>query len=77
MVGPTYSIALAYAAKKDADAVFAWLEKARATHKIDMTQAEVAPELEPFRSDPRFAAILPRPSDFADPFLERVKIIRE
>src|SRR5215469_10478253 len=31
MVGPLYNIAIAYAAKKDADAVFAWLGKAKAT----------------------------------------------
>src|SRR5579884_990736 len=77
MIGPIYNMALAYAEKKDADNTFAWLEKARATHRIDMTQAEVAPELAPYRRDPRFAAVLPRPSDFADPFVERAKIIHE
>ena len=71
------NIAIVYAAKQDADHAFEWLGKAKATRKIDMTQAEVAPELAPFRSDPRFAAILPKASDFADPFMEPVKIIRE
>ncbi len=77
MVAPLYSIALAYAAKHDADEAFEWLGKAKATRKIDMTQAEVAPELAEFRADPRFASILPAPSDFANPFVEPVKIIRE
>jgi hypothetical protein len=77
MVAPLYNIALIYAAKQDADRAFEWLGKAKATRKIDMTQAEAAPELAPFRSDPRFASILPKPSDFANPFVEPVKIVRE
>jgi len=77
MVAPIYQIALSYAAKQDADHVFEWLGKAKATRKIDMTQAEMSPELGPFRSDQRFAAILPKLDDFANPFVEPVKIIRE
>jgi len=42
MVGPLYNIALAFAAKKDTIAIFEWLQKAKATRKIDMSQAEVA-----------------------------------
>src|SRR5215471_4427573 len=77
MVAPLYQIALSYAAKQDGDRVFEWLGKARATRKIDMTQAEVSAELAPFRSDPRFTVMLPKPSDFANPFVERVRVIRE
>jgi hypothetical protein len=77
MPAPFYNIAIIYAAKQDADHAFEWLGKAKATRKIDMTQAEAAPELAPFRSDPRFATILPKAADFADPFVEPVKIIRE
>jgi tetratricopeptide (TPR) repeat protein len=50
MAGPLYDIAIAYATKKDADRVFDWLRKAKATRKIDMTQAEQAADLAPFRS---------------------------
>jgi hypothetical protein len=77
MVGPLYSIGLIYAAKQDSDRAFEWLGKAKATRKIDMTQAEVAPELAALRSDPRFASILPKAADFANPFVEPVKIVRE
>jgi hypothetical protein len=77
MTAPLYNIALIYAAKRDADHAFEWLDKAKATRKIDMTQAEAAPEFAPFRSDPRFAALLPKAADFADPFVEPVKIIHE
>src|SRR5437660_9545805 len=62
MVAPLYNIALIYAAKEDAGRAFEFLGKAKATRKIDMTQAEAAPEMAPLRSDPRFAAILPKPA---------------
>ncbi len=77
MVGPIFNIALAYAAKGDADHALEWLAKAKATHKIDMSQAAVAPELAGLQSDARFAAILPSPADFQNPFVEPVKILRE
>jgi len=77
MVAPIYSIGLAYAAKNDPDHAFEWLRKAKSTGKIDMTQAESAPELASLRADPRFASVLPKPSDFEHPFVEPVKIIRE
>ncbi len=38
---------------------------------------EVAPELAAFRADSRYPPLLSQPSDFADPFVEPVKIIRE
>lgn len=77
MVAPTYNIAIDYALLKNPDLMFDWLRKAKATTKIDMSQAAEAPELTPYKSDPRFAAILPKPSDFENPFVEPVKIIRE
>ena len=61
----------------DKDQAFAWLGKAKATHKIDMTQIEATPELASLKGDARFAALLPSPEDFKNPFVEDVKIIRE
>lgn len=74
---PYYNIGLAYAAKGDADHAIEWLGKARETHKIDMTLMEGAPELKSLRSDPRLAALAPTAKDFADPFVEPTKILRE
>ena len=37
-----------------------------------MSQAAEAPELAPYKSDARYAAILPQPSDFENPFVEPV-----
>ena len=40
-----YSLGTAYALRQDASAAFQWLERARATRKLDMTQIESDPNL--------------------------------
>jgi len=72
-----YNIGVVYAMKGDADAAFEWLAKAKATRTLDMTQIERDPSLAPLVGDPRFRGLLPRPEEFADPFVEPVRIIRE
>jgi tetratricopeptide (TPR) repeat protein len=74
---PLFNLAVVYALKQDEDQALAWLVKAKATHKLDMTQIEVTPELAPLKSDPRFLELLPKRQDFDNPFVEPVKIIRE
>jgi hypothetical protein len=77
MPTPLFNLGLVYAMKQDKDQAFAWLAKAKATRKIDMSQIEEAPELAALKKDRRFAALLPTRADFDDPFVEPVKIIRE
>lgn len=77
MPTPLFNLGVLYAQKGDRDQAFAWLTKAKATRKIDMTQVEATAELEGLRIDPRFRSLLPSPSDFDNPFVEPVKIIRE
>ncbi len=72
-----YNIGVAYALKQDKEQAFRWLDKARTTHKLDMTAIQVDPDLVSLRGDPRFEALLPKPEEFANPFVEPVKIIRE
>jgi hypothetical protein len=74
---PLYYIGVVYGAKHDANRAFEWLDKAKATHKIDMTQVETAPDLEWLKADARFRALLPTADDFAHPFVEPVTILRE
>jgi FG-GAP repeat protein/VCBS repeat protein len=74
---PLYSLGIVCAAKGDREGAFRWLSRAKQTRKIDMTQVEVAPEMEPYRGDPRYARLLPRPEDFRKPFVEPVTILRE
>jgi hypothetical protein len=73
----TYNIGTVYAKKKDADRAFEWLGKARATGKMDMTLIQVDADLAALSSDPRFKALLPSKADFARPFVEDTRIIRE
>ena len=74
---PLFNLGVLYAQKGEKDQAFAWLAKAKATHKIDMTPVEVTPELTALKSDSRFATLLPSRADFDAPFVEPVKIIRE
>jgi hypothetical protein len=74
-----YNIAVGYVMEGNEDAAFEWLEKAKATKKLDMTQIEVDEDLKPLATDPRFKALLPKPADFANPFVEseNVVVLRE
>jgi len=74
---PIFSIGIVYALKGDREQALVWLGKAKSSHKIDMTQLEVAPNIAALKADPRFKALLPTRKDFDDPFVEPVKIIRE
>ena len=42
-----------------------------------MSQLEADDDLKPLRGDPRFASLLPKPDDFANPFVECVHVVRE
>ena len=72
-----YSIGSVYAAKHDTQQAFEWLERAATTHRYDMTQITDDAALVDLRGDPRFAALLPKPAQFENPFVEPVKVIRE
>lgn len=72
-----YWLGSAYAAKGDASQAFEWLARARDSRRYDMTEMTVDEDLKGLHADPRFAALLPRPEDFENPFVEPVKIIRE
>jgi hypothetical protein len=72
-----YSLGTAYALKQDPAAAFEWLGKAKATRKLDMTQIESDADLSALKTDARFRALLPTAVDFAEPFVEPVKVIRE
>src|SRR4051812_46137371 len=56
-----YNTGVAYALKGDKDAAFTWLEKAKATKQLDMTQIQADTDLTSLTSDPRFNALLPKP----------------
>jgi hypothetical protein len=72
-----YSIGTLYALKADADTAFEWLSKAKATGRLDMTQIETDTDLAALEKDARFRALLPKPEEFAHPFVEPVVVIHE
>jgi FG-GAP-like repeat/FG-GAP repeat len=72
-----YGIGVIYARKHETDKAFEWLGKAKASHRMDMTMMQTDATLDSLRSDPRYASLLPTPGDFANPFVENVKILRE
>ncbi len=77
LVNPLYNLAAVAALKGDKEAAFEWLGKAKATHRADLTGLQQDDDFSSIKDDPRFAALLPQPADFAQPFVEDVKIIRE
>lgn len=72
-----YGLGSVYAAQHDADHALEWLARAAATHRYDMTEMSADTSLAEYRNDSRFVALLPRPADFENPFVEPVRIIRE
>ena len=71
------NMGVAYAAKSDPDSAFAWLGKARATRRVDMTQLAGNPAIAALTTDPRYASLLPTADDFKNPFVEPTKILQE
>jgi hypothetical protein len=72
-----YALGTLYASKGDQDQSFQWLERARGTRRYDMTQLSQDKEVDALRSDPRYAGLLPEPGEFANPFVESVRVLRE
>jgi FG-GAP repeat/Tetratricopeptide repeat len=72
-----FNLAKAYAARQHIDQAFEWLQRARASKRIDMSQLEADDDLKPLERDPRFTSLLPGPADFASPFVEDVHVLRE
>jgi Tetratricopeptide repeat/FG-GAP repeat/FG-GAP-like repeat len=72
-----YNVGVVHALRGEKDLAFEWLRKAASGRKVDMTQIETDPDLASLKEDPRFAALLPGPDEFANPFVEPVKILRE
>lgn len=57
---PPYAMALVHAGLGETDEVFAWLEKAYATHDVHLIYLPVDPKWDPYRTDPRFVLLVNR-----------------
>jgi len=56
-VGAAFQIAVLYAARKNPDKMFEWLDTAYATHDSGLSQMAVTPLFLPYVNDPRFIAV--------------------
>ncbi len=72
-----FNLAGVYALQGQTDSAFALLARARSSHNYDMTQLEVDSAYISLRSDARYKPLLPTPADFANPFVENVKVLLE
>ena len=72
-----YGLGLTYGQRGDFDRAFDWFTKARASHRVDMTQLTTEADAAALRTDPRFPALQPMDDEFRNPFVESVRILRE
>jgi tetratricopeptide (TPR) repeat protein len=57
---PPYAMALVHAGLGDRDAVFTWLDRAFEARDVHLVYLTVDPKWDPYRTDPRFDALLTR-----------------
>ena len=72
-----FRAAILEAARGRREQALGLVEKLGAGGVFDMDLLREAPELAPFQTDPRFAAAMFSPDDFAEPFVEKVKVIHQ
>ncbi len=72
-----YNVALVHAAMGHTDSAFAWLSRARETGAVDLTGMDRDPRTASLREDPRYHELFPSKEEFARPFAEDARIIRE
>jgi Tetratricopeptide repeat/FG-GAP repeat len=72
-----YNSACIQALKQNKEEAFKLLKELRDSGSFDMSQVTSDDDLKSLRDDPRFGNLIPRPEEFANPFVEKVKIIHE
>ena len=72
-----YDSACLYALKDNKDEAFKMLGQLRESGSFDMSLVLSDDDLKSLRSDARFDKLIPKPEDFANPFVEKVRIVHE
>ncbi len=72
-----FNLGTAYAMRGDLDQAFEWLFKAKETNQVNMTNIGISPSAAKLQNDPRYKKLFPTKAEFADPFVEKVKIIHD
>jgi len=66
---------LSYASESKPDDAFVWLQKAKDTGAMDMTQIGLTAEGLTLEEDPRYRELFPSVEEYADPFVESTEIL--
>lgn len=72
-----YNSACLYALKHDKEEAFKLLRRLRESGNFDMSLILSDDDLKSLKDDPRFDNLIPKPNEFANPFVEKVGIIHE
>jgi hypothetical protein len=70
-------IAALHHARKDEAKTYAALKRVRETGSVDFDQLRTDARFESLHKDARFLALLPKPADFEQPFVEKTRVIHE
>lgn len=71
------NLGLSHALNGNEDAAFEWLKSADESGTVDITQIDASPAVASLRDDPRYAELMPTNEEYADPFVEEARILRE
>ena len=66
-----------YALKGNGEEAFKLLRQLRDSGNFDMDLVRTNADLKGLEKEPRFATLFPKPEEFADPFVEKVKVLHE
>ncbi|MBL8208072.1 MAG: FG-GAP repeat protein [Blastocatellia bacterium] len=72
-----FNAAAIAALKNDKEKSFELLTALRNSGSFDMDLVRTNPDLAILRTDPRFEKLMPKPEEFMNPFVEKVKVIHE
>lgn len=71
------NLGISHALNGHVDAAFEALRRADESGAVDITQIDAGPAAAALRDDPRYAELMPTNEEFADPFVEDARILRE
>ncbi len=72
-----FNAAAIHARRGDADSALKLLRDLKGTGAFDVEQARTGEDFATLRRDPRFESVMFRPEDFAQPFVEPVRVLHE
>ncbi|MEZ4415931.1 MAG: tetratricopeptide repeat protein [Gemmatimonadota bacterium] len=72
-----YFTGLSYAAEGDLDHAFERLQHVKEGGAFNLTQIGLVPQAAVLRKDPRYASLFPTAAEYASPFVEPVRILRD